>query len=285
MIQSMTGYGKTEVLLATKKISIEIKSLNSKNLDLNVRMPALYKEKELSIRKNIAQKASRGKLECSIYVEQTGTEALASLNADVIKKYMAELEVLVPKAHIEHLKIAVKLPEALKTEKEDLDPAEWQAIEKALTETLIKFNAYRTDEGISLAKDISQNVALIQQNLEAVLTQEPNRISAKKERLRKALADLNQQIDENRFEQELIYYIEKLDINEEEVRLKNHLKYFAKVLNESQSNGKKLGFIAQEMGREINTIGSKANDAIMQQSVVKMKDALEKIKEQLLNVL
>ncbi len=285
MIQSMTGYGKTEVLLATKKISLEIKALNSKNLDLNVRMPSLYKEKELNIRKSIAQLVGRGKLECSIYIEQTGIEASASLNADVIKKYMAELEGLVPNEPIEHLKMAVKLPEVLKTEKEDLDPAEWQTIEKALTETLLKFNAYRTDEGVSLAKDISQNIVSIQQNLEAVLTQEPNRISAKKERLRKALADLNQQIDENRFEQELIYYIEKLDINEEEVRLKNHLNYFTEVLNEPQSNGKKLGFIAQEMGREINTIGSKANDATMQQSVVKMKDALEKIKEQLLNVL
>lgn len=285
MIQSMTGYGKTEVLLATKKISIEIKSLNSKNLDLNVRMPALYKEKELNIRKSIAQKTFRGKMECSIFIEQTGTEALASLNTEVIKKYMAELENLVPNAPIEHLKMAVKLPEALKTEKEDLDPAEWQAIEKALVETLNKFNTYRTDEGASLAKDISQNIADIQQNLEAVLVQDPNRINAKKERLRKALAELNQQVDENRFEQELIYYIEKLDINEEEVRLKNHLKYFTEVLNEPQSNGKKLGFIAQEMGREINTIGSKANDATMQQSVVKMKDALEKIKEQLLNVL
>jgi len=285
MIQSMTGYGKTEVLLATKKISIEIKSLNSKNLDLNIRIPALYKEKELGIRKSIAQQAQRGKIECSIYVEQTGIETSANLNTTVIKKYMAELEVLVPKAPIEHLKIAVKLPEALKTEKEDLDPAEWQAIEKGLGEALAKFVDYRTDEGSALEKDVTQNITAIQQYLKEVMTRDKSRITAKKDRLNKALAELNQQVDENRFEQELIYYIEKLDINEEEVRLKNHLKYFIEVLNTSESNGKKLGFIAQEMGREINTIGSKANDAIMQQSVVKMKDALEKIKEQLLNVL
>jgi len=285
MIQSMTGYGKTEVLLTTKKISIEIKALNSKNLDLNIRIPALYKEKELTIRKTIAQTAGRGKIECSIYIEQTGAEASADLNTTVIKNYMAQLATIVPDKPIEHLKIAVKLPEALKTDREDLDPAEWQAIEKALTETLVKFDNYRTDEGASLEIDIVQNVANIQRYLDEVMARDTDRIKTKKERLKKALADLNQQIDENRFEQELIYYIEKLDINEEEVRLKNHLKYFLEVLSVPQSNGKKLGFIAQEMGREINTIGSKANDAVLQQEVVKMKDALEKIKEQLLNVL
>ncbi len=281
----MTGYGKTEVLLTAKKISIEIKALNSKNLDLNIRMPALYKEKELTIRKTIAQTAGRGKIECSIYIEQTGAEASADLNTTVIKNYMAQLATIVPDNPIEHLKMAVKLPEALKTDREDLDPAEWQAIEKALTETLVKFDNYRTDEGASLEKDIVQNVANIQRYLDEVMARDTDRIKTKKERLKKALADLNQQIDENRFEQELIYYIEKLDINEEEVRLKNHLKYFLEVLKVPQSNGKKLGFIAQEMGREINTIGSKANDAVLQQEVVKMKDALEKIKEQLLNVL
>jgi len=281
----MTGYGKTEVLLPTKKISLELKALNSKNLDLNIRIPSLYKEKELVIRKSIAQKTTRGKIECAIYVEQTGTETTASLNTEVIKEYMFQLNKLVPNTPVEHLKMAVRLPEALKTTREDLDLAEWKTIEKALTETLIKFNAYRTDEGASLEKDISQNIADIQQYLKEVMTLDSNRIDSKKERLRKALAELNQKIDENRFEQELIYYIEKLDINEEEVRLKNHLNYFTEVLNDAQSNGKKLGFIAQEMGREINTIGSKANDAVMQQSVVKMKDALEKIKEQLLNVL
>jgi len=285
MIQSMTGYGKTEVLLSSKKISIEIKALNSKNLDLNIRIPALYKEKELTIRKTIAQTAGRGKIECSIYIEQTGTEAPANLNTTVIKKYMAQLDKIVPNKPIEHLKMAVKLPEALKTEKEDLDPAEWQAIEKGLGETLAKFVEYRTDEGKALEKDITQNVTAIQQYLKEVMALDKPRITAKKDRLKKALAELNQQVDENRFEQELIYYIEKLDINEEEVRLKNHLKYFVEVLNTPESNGKKLGFIAQEMGREINTIGSKANDAALQQEVVKMKDALEKIKEQLLNVL
>jgi len=285
MIQSMTGYGKTEVLLATKKISIEIKSLNSKNCDLNARIPSLYKEKELTIRKLITQQAKRGKIECTINVEHTGAEAGAKLNQKVIKDYMIQLNQLVPNQAIEHLKIAVKLPEALKTEQEDLDLTEWQTIEKALADTLDKFNKYRLQEGMSLRKDISQNIKEIEQGLEAVEKLDTNRIEVKKERIRKALTDLSHQIDENRFEQELIYYIEKFDINEEKIRLKNHLNYFLEVLNDDESKGKKLGFIVQEMGREINTIGSKANDALMQQIVVKMKEALEKIKEQLLNVL
>ena len=285
MIHSMTGYGKTEVLLATKKINIEIKSLNSKNLDLNIRIPSLYKEKELNIRKTIAQQVYRGKIDCGIYIEQTGVEASANLNTPIIKNYMVQLDTIVPNKAIEHLKIAVKLPEALKTVREDLDPKEWQDIEEALTETLTKFNEYRANEGKALERDITQNVNDIQKHLTKVMALDEDRIKNKKERLQKALADLNQQVDENRFEQELIYYIEKLDINEEEVRLKNHLKYFLEVLNDGSSNGKKLGFISQEMGREINTIGSKANDANLQQEVVQMKDALEKIKEQLLNVL
>jgi len=285
MIQSMTGYGKTELLLPTKKISIEIRSLNSKNLDLNIRIPILYREKELYIRKIIAQAVTRGKLDCSIYVEQTGNEANASLNAEVIKTYMEQLNNLVPNNAIEHLKMAIRLPDALKNEREDLDETEWQQIDDGIKEVLKKFNSYRLDEGTSLVKDILQNIATIKSLLADVLVIDQNRITTKKAKLKKALDDLKQDVDKNRFEQELIYYIEKFDINEEEVRLENHLNYFLKVLNEPQANGKKLGFISQEIGREINTMGSKANDASLQQIVVKMKDELEKIKEQLLNVL
>jgi len=285
MIQSMTGYGKTELLLPTKKISIEIKSLNSKNLDLNIRIPSLYKEKELSMRKMIAQTAGRGKLDCSIYIEQTGTEANATLNTEVVKTYMNQLNELVPHNDIEHLKMAIKLPDAFKTEREGLDETEWQQIKIGLIEALNKFTIYRKTEGESLESDIFKNINNIKKLLKQVLEVDKGRITNKKEKLNKAITDLNMQIDKNRFEQELIYYIEKLDINEEEVRLENHLNYFLKVTKEPQANGKKLGFISQEMGREINTMGSKANDATLQQLVVKMKDELEKIKEQLLNVL
>jgi len=285
MIQSMTGYGKVELLLPAKKISIEIKSLNSKNFDCNVRIPSIYKEKELLIRKKIAQTAGRGKLDCSIYIEHTGVEAGASINSDVLKIYMKQLNNLVPNHAIEHLKMAIRLPDALKTAREDLDETEWQQIETGLNKVLKKFTAYRKAEGKSLKHDIINNIANIKKLLLKINEVDKERIDQKKEKLKKALADLKQQVDENRFEQELIYYIEKFDINEEKVRLKNHLNYFLKVIKEPQANGKKLGFISQEMGREINTMGSKANNAALQQIVVKMKDELEKIKEQLLNVL
>ena len=285
MIQSMTGYGKVSLLLPTKKISIEVKSLNSKNFDCNVRMPSIYKEKELPIRKIIAKAAVRGKIECTIYMEQNGSEVSASLNEEVLKVYMKQLDKLVPNNAIEHLKMAIRLPEALKTERENLDETEWQQIEKALKEVLNKFKAYRKAEGKSLAHDILQNITNIKNLLAKICELDKDRIALKKEQLKKALANLRQQVDESRFEQELIYYIEKFDINEEKVRLENHLNYFLQVVKEPQANGKKLGFISQEMGREINTMGSKANSAILQQIVVKMKDELEKIKEQLLNVL
>lgn len=285
MIQSMTGYGKTEILLATKKISIELKSLNSKSLDLNLRIPTLYKEKELDIRKTISQAVMRGKLDCSIYMEHTVEEMTNNINKDVVNHYINQLKDFVKGDEIEYLKIAIRLPDALKVEHEDLDENEWQLIAKGIDETIGKFNDYRLTEGTSLAKDIIQNILTIKALLAEVLIVDKDRIGNKKEKLRKAIDDLIQNVDENRFEQELIYYIEKLDINEEEVRLENHLNYFLKVIAEPESNGRKLGFISQEMGREINTIGSKANDSTLQQIVVKMKDELEKVKEQLLNVL
>ncbi|PIV16872.1 MAG: YicC family protein [Flavobacteriales bacterium CG03_land_8_20_14_0_80_35_15] len=285
MIQSMTGYGKTEILLPTKKISIELKSLNSKNLDLNLRVPTLYKEKELEIRKIIGQAVQRGKLDCSIYIEQASQASLNCINKEVVNHYINQLQEFVKGDAIEYLKIAIKLPDALKVEHEDLDENEWLLIAKGIDETIQKFNNYRLAEGASLAKDIIQNITSIKSLLAEVLLVDKDRISNKKEKLRKAIDDLIQNVDQNRFEQELIYYIEKLDINEEEVRLENHLNYFLKVINEVESNGRKLGFITQEMGREINTIGSKANDSVLQKIVVNMKDELEKIKEQLLNIL
>lgn len=285
MIQSMTGYGKTELLLPTKKISIEIKSLNSKSLDLNIRMPSLYREKELDLRKTIAKALTRGKIDCSIYVEQTSDVTINTINKEVVNQYMGQLKDFVQGDDMEYLKIAIKLPDALKVVREDFDETEWQSIADGIEETIVKFNKYRLDEGASLAKDILQNIATINALLADAIAIDADRINAKKAKLKKALEDLNQTIDENRFEQELIYYIEKFDINEEKVRLENHLNYFMEVINEDASNGKKLGFISQELGREINTMGSKANDATLQQIVVKMKDELEKIKEQLLNVL
>ena len=285
MIQSMTGYGKSVLQLPTKKITIELKSLNSKNLDLNVRIPQYYREKELAIRKKLASSLERGKIDFSIYIESNGGELSSNINESVIREYMKQLKNVVDSDEIELLKMAIKLPDSLKQEREELDEQEWLKIEKTIEETTTKINEYRLDEGKVLKKDIELRILNIKNLLDKVIEIDPQRVIQVKEKLRKAVAELETKIDENRFEQELIYYIEKLDITEEKVRLKNHLEYFLKALNSSDSNGKKLGFITQEIGREINTIGSKSNFAEMQKFVVQMKDELEKIKEQNLNVL
>lgn len=285
MIQSMTGYGKTVLQLPTKKITIELKSLNSKNLDLNVRIPSYYREKELDIRKNLAVDLERGKIDFSIFIEGNGGEGSSKINENVVKEYMNQLRNIVDSDEIELLKMAVRLPEALKTEREELDEEEWGLILATIEETVQKIKLYRTDEGKVLCDDFIFRISNIENLLEKVIEIDPERIVLVKEKLRKAIADLEAKIDENRFEQELIYYLEKLDITEEKVRLKNHLEYFKKELSTNDSNGKKLAFITQEIGREINTIGSKSNYAAMQKLVVQMKDELEKIKEQSLNVL
>ena len=285
MIQSMTGYGKSVLQLPTKKISIEIKSLNSKNLDINTRMPSMYREKELQIRKLIASKLIRGKVDFSLYVEITGEETSSQINKTVVKQYIKQLSDVVEGNEIDFLKMAVRLPDAITTERDDIDEEEWTAISSEIDNSLDKIQTYRLDEGKTLESDFKQRVANISNLLEDVIKMDPERIDGVKERLNKGIADIKEKVDENRFEQELVYYIEKFDITEEKVRLKNHLEYFVKALNSSDSNGKKLGFISQEMGREINTIGSKSNYAHMQKLVVQMKDELEKIKEQLLNVL
>ena len=285
MIQSMTGYGKTVLQLPTKKITIELKSLNSKNIDLNVRIPAYYREKELYIRKKLASALVRGKVDFSVFIENNGVELSSKINENVVKEYMNQLRTIVDSNEVELLKMAVKLPDSLKTEREELDEKEWAQINAALDNTIDEITTYRIDEGKVLLEDFVLRISIIEDLLEKVIEVDPQRIEQVKEKLRKAIAELETNIDQNRFEQEHIYYIEKLDITEEKVRLKNHLDYFKKALKSDDSNGKKLGFITQEIGREINTIGSKSNFAPMQKLVVQMKDELEKIKEQNLNVL
>ena len=287
MIQSMTGYGKSVLQLPTKKVTIEIKSLNSKNLDLNVRMPSFYKEKELNVRKKLAKTLVRGKVDFSIYVEMTADETLTIVNKGVVNQYITQLKSVSNDIsnEVEFLKMAVRMPDALKTEREELDENEWKEIDSHITIALKEIVQYRTDEAASLEEDFKQRITNIKSCLEDVKTMDGDRIENVKIRLQKAINDLKVTTDENRFEQELIYYLEKLDINEEKVRLANHLDYFIDQLNTPDSNGKKLGFIVQEIGREINTTGSKANFAPMQKVVIQMKDELEKIKEQILNVL
>ena len=285
MIHSMTGYGKSVLQLPNKTISIELKSLNSKSLDLNMRIPSMYKAKELELRKLIASKLHRGKVDFSLFFEITGEETFTNVNPTVVRKYMKQLEGLASGDAIELLKMAVKMPDAISTERDDIDENEWASILNEIHTALEKIELYRLEEGKVLEADFSNRIAIISNLLEQVLEIDPERISNVRDRLHKGVAELKEKYDENRFEQELVYYIEKFDITEEKVRLQNHLEYFIKTLNSADSNGKKLGFISQEIGREINTIGSKANFAPMQKLVVQMKDELEKIKEQLLNVL
>lgn len=285
MIQSMTGFGKSVTQLPSKKVTVEIKSLNSKNLDVNARIPSQYREKELQLRNKISKSLTRGKVDFSLYVEVNGEETTASVNKGVVKNYIQQLKNIVDADETELLKMAVKMPDAVTTEREEIDESEFKAIENAVIEALEEINQFRKDEGEALEKDLKLRVSNIDDLLQEVLRIDPERVDAVKERLRKGIADLKENVDENRFEQELVYYIEKFDITEEKVRLENHLAYFNESINSADSNGRKLAFISQEMGREINTIGSKSNYAPMQQLVVQMKDELEKIKEQLLNVL
>ena len=285
MIQSMTGYGKSVLQLPSKKITIELKSLNSKNLDLNARMPSMYREKELEIRKRIANALFRGKIDFSLFTEVTGEDTSTQINTTVVKEYMKQLQNVVPGDDIETLKMAIRLPDALKTVREEIDEKEWQSISNEVDNALAALQTYRTDEGLALKTDFETRIKTIRHILEQIIDIDPERVKAVRERLLKGVEELKEKYDENRFEQELVYYIEKYDITEEKVRLKNHLDYFISALNSNDSNGKKLGFIGQEIGREINTIGSKSNYAPMQKLVVQMKDELEKIKEQLLNVL
>ena len=285
MIQSMTGFGKSVIQIPGKKITIEVKSLNSKSLDLNARIPGAYREKELTMRSIVAKSLSRGKIDLGLFIESTGGLTNTVINKDVVRKYMEELKEITPASDEITLQTAMRLPDSLKTEREQIDEAEFNAILEGLNTALREINTYRTDEGNSLRKEFELRIENLTNLLDAVIAMDKDRLADVKVRLEKAVADLKVDLDENRFEQELVYYLEKYDITEEKVRLKNHLDYFTEALNAPNSNGKKLGFIGQEIGREINTIGSKSNYAPMQQLVVQMKDELEKIKEQVLNVL
>ncbi|MFP9116976.1 YicC/YloC family endoribonuclease [Flavobacterium sp. RNTU_13] len=286
MIQSMTGFGKASLQLPTKKITVEIKSLNSKGLDLNVRMPSALREMELGLRNRIAQKLERGKVDFSLFVEITGEETTSKINVPIVKAYITQMKEVIPNGDTtELMKMAVRMPDALKTEREEIDESEWAQIEGLVDEALENIQSFRIAEGVSLEKEFIIRIGNILRLMNEAVSFDGERIANVKERLRNSIADLEVNVDENRFEQELIFYLEKLDITEEKVRLENHLNYFLETLAGTEANGRKLGFIGQEMGREINTMGSKSNHAQMQKLVVQMKDELEKIKEQVLNVL
>jgi uncharacterized protein (TIGR00255 family) len=285
MLQSMTGYGRAEERFDEETLSVEIKSLNSKNLDLSVRLPQALRTHELNLRKRLSDTIIRGKVE--VYVQLSGQQLnpQAQLNQEVINRYLEQINAIAKGDRLSQLALALRLPDAVSQEKEVLEDQSWEAKLFQVADRAVEaFHAFRTQEGKELQEDILSNLRQIESGLGRINTLDSERTDNQRTKLREAIDTLEQKIDENRFEQELIYYIEKFDINEERVRLKNHIDYFQTTLAEV-AVGKKLGFIAQELGREINTIGSKANHSGIQREVVQMKDALEKIKEQSLNVL
>jgi len=281
----MTGFGKGESSFESKIIVVEIRTLNSKNLDINSRISYNYKELESEFRKEIANSLKRGKVDISIYEKSVGEESPSKINKEVVKNYVAQLKKLSKNSKIDFLSIAMRLPDTMKTEKEDVSDNEKTEVLSLFKNTLKKVIDFRSQEGRIIFYDFNNRLALIEDDLKAISKIDQNRVLLVKEKLKNSLGELKINIDENRFEQELIYYLEKYDITEEKVRLNNHINYFRETLSSKESNGKKLGFVLQEMGREINTIGSKANDFKLQKIVVQMKDELEKIKEQLLNLL
>lgn len=286
MILSMTGFGKASLQLPTKKITVEIKSLNSKGLDLNTRMPSVFREMELSVRNQISQRLERGKVDFSLFMEVTGEETSSKINVPIVKGYIQQMKAVIPNAdETELMKMAVRMPDALKTERDEMDENEWKQIQTVIDEALENIIQFRKDEGASLEKEFQLRIANIEKFMKDAVSYDTERVETVKTRLRTALEEIKVSVDENRFEQELIFYLEKYDITEEKVRLTNHLHYFLETLKGTEANGRKLGFITQEMGREINTMGSKSNHSEMQKLVVQMKDELEKIKEQVLNVL
>ena len=291
MIRSMTGFGKAEFEVGNKKITLEIKSLNSKQLDINTRVPAMYREKDLEIRKLISEMVIRGKVDFAIYLDNLGTESTSRVNAAIIKDYYKQLKTVYKELGLEINEDAIqsimRLPETVKMVYDELDETEWLVVRQNLVATLEELNRFRDQEGLSLQVDIENSIQNILDLLKQAEPFENQRMENVKAKIMDSLdaLQLNGNIDKNRFEQELIYYMEKLDINEEKVRLTNHCSYFTETMAESEPSGRKLGFIAQEIGREINTLGSKANESNLQRIVVQMKDNLEKIKEQVLNVL
>lgn len=291
MIRSMTGFGKSQADLPGKVITVEIRSLNSKQLDLNFRAPAVYREKEMSARSLIAQKMERGKVDVTISAESKNEQPVVSINKEIALRYLEQLKdlssSLPEKQNIDFLSVLVRMPDVLKSEKEELTEEEWEAIQQAITKALDETDNFRVSEGKVLEKDFTMRIKRILLLLGAVEPLEAPRIESVRTKFAMRLEELNtdKSYDQNRLEQELVYYFEKLDITEEKTRLRKHCDFFIKALDEMESPGKKLNFIAQEIGREINTLGSKANDAAIQMIVVQMKDELEKIKEQLANIL
>lgn len=291
MIKSMTGYGKAECELASRKITVEIKSLNSKQLDINSRFSSTYREKDLEVRRILSEQLIRGKIDFSLYCEQLGDSSSAAINKPVVLSYYHQMEDIYSELNIPISELAVqtimRLPDAVKIDHSELDETEWAIILKTISDAIRQVQQFRIQEGLALEADIISHIDRIIELKNKVEPFEEERIERVKNRLNDALKDLsgNVQADQNRFEQELIFYLEKLDINEEKVRLENHCQYFVETLNDDNETGKKLGFIAQEIGREINTMGSKANHSDIQKLVIQMKDELEKIKEQTLNIL
>ena len=290
-MKSMTGFGKAESVTDKRKIIIEIKTLNSKQADLIIKIPGIYKDRELEIRNELTNQLQRGKIDFFITIENEDEEITSQFNETVINGYYRQLANIATKNNIplppDILNFIVRMPDVLKIERQEPDEHEWQALLEGIRRALDQVNIFRQQEGLALVEDISRRIELIEFYITEVEKFESQRIEIIKNRLRQNLIEYvgENTIDQNRFEQELIYYLEKIDINEEKVRLRNHCSYFVLTMNEGDGVGKKLGFITQEMGREINTIGSKANHADMQQIVIQMKDELEKIKEQILNIL
>lgn len=293
MIKSMTGFGRAKCVIANKSVSIELKSLNSKQLDIHSKLPNIYREKDLELRNELSNRIIRGKLELTITVEYTGKDIASLINTDVIKKYYRQLQSISKDLEISNseplMQVIMRLPDVLKTDTEELKAEEWKIIRDSFIKAIDELNSFREKEGAVLGKDLIKRITLIEAYLKQIENFEPQRVENIKKRINSNLNEFidKKNIDHTRLEQELIYYLEKLDITEEKIRLKNHCHYFVQVLNENKGNtvGKKLGFIAQEAGREINTLGSKANDFEIQKLVVMMKDELEKIKEQLMNIL
>lgn len=286
-MKSMTGYGKSAGELPDKKITVELRSLNSKQFDLNLRISGLYREKESELRSELSKQTERGKIDFAIYSENTGEANIVTINKPLAKGYYNELKKLsdeLKEPSKDILSLIMKMPDVLKSDRQELDKKEWELVRKQVDLAIKDFQKFRDDEGAVLKKEFTNRIGLIYKLLDQAIILDEQRIPLLREKLNKSVSELKEKVDQNRFEQELIYYIEKLDISEEKLRLKTHLDYFLKTMDEA-SSGRKLGFISQEIGREINTIGSKANDAGIQKLVVQMKDELEKIKEQLLNVL
>lgn len=287
----MTGFGKSAFEINNKKVTVEIKSLNSKQSDISTRIPPLYREKELEIRRELSDRLVRGKIDFTVYVENLGESGSAVINSGVVKGYFADLSKISHELQLpvneRLLQIIMRLPDTVKVNYETLEEEEWQLLHTHISTAIDAVEQFRLQEGKAMAADLLSNLKAVEQLLKEIEPFEQQRIETTKNRLNENLESLriNGNTDPNRFEQELIFYLERLDFNEEKVRLANHCRYFTETMNETESNGRKLSFIAQEIGREINTIGSKANESNIQRIVVQMKDALERIKEQVLNVL